>query len=118
MLNRVPEVVAGGATIGGKIAIAQGFILARAVQGVLRGAQTATGRDEGVLLLSGGVQLPTGRHFDEVAAEVERANDEALYMRTALDHIMAGVQVHEIQAPRGDPSPADNLPPIAGGEPN
>lgn len=91
------------------IQASNGVVLARAVQAVLRGEQlgTADHQHAGVLLLAGGAHVPTGRPFAEVLAEVEAANDEAAYMRNALDHIMAGVQVHEIRAPRGPVSPAN-----------
>lgn len=118
MLNNIPSIVAGGATIGGKIRVLNGFVLARAVHAVLYGDKLGEAEHQrsATLLLASGAHVATGRPFDEVAAEVEAANDEARYMKQAMEHIMAGVQVLEVQTPRGEPDPFPA--PVAGGDAN
>lgn len=105
-----------------------GVVLARAIQGVLRGEKLGEAEHQcaGVLLLAGGAHVPTGRLFSEVVAEVEAANSDEAYIRQAMQHIMAGVQVQEFQAPRGPVSPSNpagldtetGLFPLPGGGPS
>lgn len=126
MLNAIPSAVANGATLSAKIQVCNGFVLARAVHAVLYGGPVPTQVEldngavmpQATLLLASGAHIPTGRPFDEVAQEVEAANDEARYMRQAMEHIMAGVQVMEVQTPRGPDPDFGEVVPVAGDKPS